>query len=146
MVTNRNGLVLAAERLDAPGAWQMPQGGIEEGEDPEAAALRELEEETGIREIRLLSETDGWLRYDLPPDVRDSVWNGRFVGQAQKWFAMLFNGNDSDIRLDGKHAEFRTWKWMDADALVNLVVDFKKPLYQAIFAEFAPVITGLRNK
>jgi len=147
VLANTDGLVFAGQRIDTQGdAWQMPQGGIEEGEDPEAAALRELEEETEIREVRLLSETDGWLRYDLPPDVRDNVWNGRFVGQAQKWFAMLFNGDDSDIRLDGKHAEFRIWKWMDADALLNLVVDFKQPLYQAIFAEFATVITELRNK
>jgi len=144
MVVNGDGLVFAAERLDTPGAWQMPQGGIDEGEDPFKAALRELEEETGIRSVHLLAESDGWLLYDLPPHLQGKVWKGRFIGQAQKWYALRFDGNDSEIRLDGAHAEFGAWQWLNAAALPDLIVGFKQPLYRAIVAEFAAVVAEQR--
>lgn len=140
MLLNASGQVFVAERLDAPGAWQMPQGGIDVDEAPFPAAVRELEEETGVRRASLLAESRGWLRYDLPEDLRQKVWKGRFKGQAQKWFAMAFDGEDSEIDLAGDHAEFSAWQWIAAVRLPSLIVEFKRPLYEAVLAEFQPVI------
>lgn len=143
MLLNRKGLVFAAERIDTPGAWQMPQGGIDAGEDPRTAAHRELAEETGIERAAILAESAGWLCYDLPPELRGKVWQGRFVGQAQKWFAMRFDGVDADIRIGGAHAEFSAWQWIAPDRLPALIVGFKQPVYEAVLAEFAPAIAAL---
>jgi putative (di)nucleoside polyphosphate hydrolase len=134
MLLNRNGEVFVAQRADTPGAWQMPQGGIDEGESPAAAAGRELAEETGITEAGAVAETD-WLAYDLPPEIADRIWGGRYRGQKQKWFAMRFRGRDQDIRLeDGDHPEFTAWRWLPVDRLVPLIVGFKRPLYEQVVA------------
>ncbi len=142
MLLNREGRAFVAERIDTPGAWQMPQGGIDAGEAPIAAARRELAEETGIDRVTILAESAGWLSYDLPADLRGRVWQGRYVGQAQKWFAMRFEGADADIRIDGAHAEFSAWRWIAPERLPALIVDFKRPLYKAVLAEFATEIVA----
>lgn len=138
MVLNRQGLVFVGCRVDQRAeAWQMPQGGIDEGEDPRRAALRELAEETGIEDATIIGESRGWLRYDLPPDLADTVWKGRFRGQAQKWYALRYLGGDDGIRLDAHEREFDEWRWVPVADLPALIVPFKRPLYEQVMAEFA---------
>jgi len=141
---NGAGHVFSAKRIDTPGdAWQMPQGGIDGAESPREAALRELEEEIGTAEATILAETHDWLSYDLPPDLQGRVWGGRFRGQRQKWFAMRFTGRDADIDLTRHHPEFSEWRWMDLEDLPRLIVPFKRPLYEAVAAEFLPLARRL---
>ncbi|ABC22031.1 RNA pyrophosphohydrolase [Rhodospirillum rubrum] len=137
MLINARGQVFVARRLDSPEAWQMPQGGIDAGEDPETAAWREMEEEIGTRNALLLGETAGWLGYDLPEELRGRLWGGRFQGQRQKWFAFRFTGQDADINLATAHPEFDAWRWVDVDTLVALIVPFKRPVYEQVVAELA---------
>ncbi len=135
---NRDGKVLIAERIDTPGAWQMPQGGIDADEEPWPAALRELREEIGTAKAEALGETD-WLRYDLPPELVNHVWHGRYRGQEQKWFAARFTGVDSDIDLTGDaKPEFNAWRWTDLAELPSLIVPFKRALYTRIVTAFTP--------
>lgn len=138
MLVNRAGLVFVARRIDTTEeAWQMPQGGIDAGETPAEAALRELEEETGTGKAEIIAESRGWLTYDLPEPLRDRVWRGRYRGQKQKWFLCRFTGDDSDIDLDrGAHPEFSAWRWVEPEALPRLIVPFKRGLYRAVLAEF----------
>ncbi len=135
---DRRGRVFVARRIDTTAeAWQLPQGGIDSGENPCAAVLRELEEEIGTAKARILGESRGWLAYDLPPVLAARAWGGRFRGQKQKWFALRFTGRASDIRLDaGPHPEFSAWKWVPLEDLPRRIVAFKRPLYQALVAEF----------
>ena len=141
VLLNREGLVFVAQRIDTPGeAWQMPQGGIDPGETPRDAALRELKEETGTDRAELLAESREWLTYDLPPKLGAKVWKGRYKGQCQKWFVLRFLGEDSDIDLEGEMPEFSAWRWVPAAQLPDLIVGFKRPLYRAILAEFAEVL------
>lgn len=136
---NREGLVFVARRIDTEmEAWQMPQGGIDAGEDPVTAALRELEEEVGTNKAEIIAETKDWLQYDLPPDLVGKVWKGRYRGQRQKWFAMRFLGDDADINLETEHPEFCAWKWERLERLPNLIVPFKRKIYQDIVSEFLP--------
>jgi putative (di)nucleoside polyphosphate hydrolase len=135
MLIARSGQVFVGRRLDTPDAWQMPQGGIDEGETPEAAALRELEEEIGTARARLLAHTAGWLHYDLPDHLMGKAWGGRYRGQAQKWFAARFTGADADINLATRHPEFDAWQWVPARELPRLIVPFKRPIYEAVLAE-----------
>lgn len=136
---NRQGLVFVARRIDTEmEAWQMPQGGIDEGEDPATAALRELEEEVGTNKAEIIAETKDWLQYDLPHDLIGKVWKGRYRGQRQKWFAMRFLGDDTDINLETEHPEFCAWKWERLERLPNLIVPFKRKIYQDIVSEFLP--------
>jgi len=136
---NREGLVFVARRIDTEmEAWQMPQGGIDEGEDPATAALRELEEEVGTNKAEIIAETKDWLQYDLPHDLIGKVWKGRYRGQRQKWFAMRFLGDDADINLETEHPEFCAWKWERLERLPNLIVPFKRKIYQDIVSEFLP--------
>ena len=135
---NRDGLVFVARRIDTEmEAWQMPQGGIDEGEDPAVTALRELEEEIGTNKAEIIAESSGWLTYDLPPELVGKVWKGRYRGQTQKWFAMRFLGEDNDINLETAHPEFCAWRWERLERLPNLIVPFKRKLYQDIVSEFA---------
>ncbi|MCB1404774.1 MAG: RNA pyrophosphohydrolase [Rhodobacteraceae bacterium] len=145
VLINHDGLIFAAQRLDAPkllgqpvAAWQMPQGGIDEGEDPRAAALRELEEEIGVPPalVQLVAETPDWLTYDLPLDVVPRIWKGRYRGQKQKWYLMRFLGRDDQIDLDQEHPEFSEWRWIDADGMIEAIVPFKRDIYRQVVEAF----------
>jgi putative (di)nucleoside polyphosphate hydrolase len=138
MLLNHAGHVFVGQRIDTPGAWQMPQGGIEKGENPRAAARRELKEETGIDHAEFLAESRDWLRYELPVELRGKVWGGRYRGQRQKWFAMRFTGSDEQIDLATDHPEFDAWKWVPAERLPDLIVPFKRQLYIDVLAELGP--------
>lgn len=141
---NPSGLVLVAHRLGMPmhegpdGGWQLPQGGIDDGEAPRDAVLRELEEEVGTARAEIIGEHPDWLTYDLPPHLVGVAWNGRFRGQMQRWFALRFLGQDSDIRLDAHHEqEFDAWRWAPLHRLPNLAVGFKRPVYEVLAESFA---------
>ena len=141
LLLNARNRVFVAQRINFPGeAWQMPQGGIDTGESPREAALRELEEEIGTAKAEFLAETKGWLAYDFPTELRNRVWRGRFQGQRQKWFALRFTGRDSDINLATAHPEFSAWKWIEPDELPRLVVPFKRQVYLDLLAEFRPLL------
>ena len=133
-----DGRVFVGERIDTPGAWQMPQGGIDAGETAQNAALRELEEETGVPAglVSVEAETASWLRYDLPDDLLGKVWKGRYRGQEQKWFLVRFHGSDSDIRIDTRHPEFSRWEWADAHDVPRRIVPFKRAVYDQVMSEF----------
>jgi putative (di)nucleoside polyphosphate hydrolase len=146
MVLNADGRAWIGRRLpkwigDKSGyIWQMPQGGISAGEEPAAAALRELEEETSIRSVEVLAEASEWLSYELPEHLLGVALKGRYRGQRQKWFAMRFTGQDSDIDIsarNGHKAEFEAWRWADLEELPRLIVPFKRPIYEAVIREFA---------
>ncbi|MGI4952564.1 MAG: RNA pyrophosphohydrolase [Janthinobacterium lividum] len=140
---NAHGLVFVARRADMPnaesaaGGWQLPQGGIDDDEDPELAVLRELEEEIGTSNAVVVGEHPEWLTYDLPPDLLGRTLGGRFRGQRQRWFALRFTGRDGDIRLDlDPHPEFDAWRWAALDELPGLAVAFKRPIYETLAGSF----------
>lgn len=139
MLINAQNCVWVGQRSDRfQDAWQMPQGGIDAGEDPRVAALRELEEETGITEslVEIIAESDGWLPYDLPHDVVPKFWGGKYRGQEQKWYLMRFLGTDTDVNIATKHPEFSNWCWQPAGDLVEKVVPFKREVYTRVLEEF----------
>lgn len=138
VLMNRAGLVFAGQRIDMPGAWQMPQGGIDGDETPHEAALRELVEETGVPTdlVEVVAETPDWVYYDLPPELLGKIWKGRFGGQRQKWLLLRFLGQDGDIRIDTEHPEFDRWQWMPADALLDNIVPFKRAVYAEVLDAF----------
>ena len=143
LLFNARRLVFVGQRIDmVQEAWQMPQGGIDRGEDPRDTALRELEEETGVTpdKVEILAETREWLRYDLPPYLVNRVWRGRYRGQKQKWFAARFLGTDADVDIDTAHPEFSDWRWSPVGELAANAVPFKRALYEAVIAEFRPVL------
>lgn len=142
MLLNDRNLVFVAQRLDSRAeAWQMPQGGIDRGEAPRNAALRELREEIGTDRAEIVAECSSWLTYDLPAQLVPQVWRGRYRGQRQKWFAMRFLGEDSDIDLEAHQSpEFSVWCWTAPERLPALIVPFKRRLYEAVLEEFAGLI------
>ena len=134
---NHAGKVFVGERIDTPGAWQMPQGGIDEGEDLNIAAFRELKEEIGTDKASILTIMEDKICYDLPPHLLNKLWNGKYAGQEQTWIAMRFEGQDSDIRLDAdSHPEFSQWQWVDLDKTLNLIVPFKRKTYEILIENF----------
>ena len=138
---NAKGEIFAGQRLDATvAAWQMPQGGIDDGEKPREAAYRELWEETGVTadKVEFLSKTADWVTYDLPPELLGKVWGGQYRGQKQKWFLFRFTGSDADIRIDSEHPEFARWRWIGAAEMIASIVPFKRAVYEAVLAEFRP--------
>lgn len=138
MLLNNQNQVFVAKRIDtAVEAWQMPQGGIDQGEDPKEAAIRELEEETGIRDTQVIAEYEGWLTYDLPDELYGKVWKGKFGGQTMKWYVMRFNGNENDINIETAHPEFSEWKWTEISNLPDMIVPFKKDIYQKLADKFS---------
>ena len=140
MLFDARGRVFVGRRIDTPDAWQMPQGGIDDGESPETAALRELEEEIGTAAAVIEAATAGWLTYDLPDHLVGKLWGGRWRGQRQKWFACRFTGADHDIRLETTHPEFDAWRWVGIDDLTSLIVPFKKAIYAAVIEELGPAV------
>ena len=139
MLVNREGKVWVGQRLDSKlEAWQMPQGGLDEGEDPQDGALRELEEETGIRRdlVEIVARCPRELTYDLPEDLVGVVWKEKWRGQRQTWFLARFLGTDDDVNLQTAHPEFRAWRWSDVDDLPAMIVPFKKKLYEEVIAAF----------
>ena len=144
MLLNAQGLVWIGRRFqkqndDGVGHWwQMPQGGIDAGEEPAVAAMRELEEETAVRSAEIIAEAPDWYNYDLPEHLIGHSWKGKYRGQTQKWFAMRFTGQDSEINLapPGHKQEFNQWRWAKMNEMLDLIVPFKKPVYEKVFAAF----------
>jgi len=140
MLLNRDGKVFVGQRIDnSLEAWQMPQGGIDEGEDAEAAAIREVGEETGIAPdlVEIVARSHEDLFYDLPLDLIGKVWKGRYRGQRQTWFLMRFLGEDADIDIMTEHPEFRAWKWADPAELPTMIMPFKRALYEQVLELFS---------
>ena len=138
---NNDGLVFAGRRIDSRAeAWQMPQGGIDAGESPLQACMREMREEIGTNTAELVSQHDEWLYYDIPLPLADRLWQGRYKGQKQKWMALRFTGDDSDINIATEEPEFCEWKWLSPHDLVDLAVPFKRDVYQNVLAAFAPYL------
>ena len=150
MLLNAQGHVFVGRRADRAGApegvgtwWQMPQGGIDEGEDPEAGARRELQEETGVRNARFIARTRNWYTYDLPSELLGVAWGGRYRGQKQMWFAARFEGEDGEIDIGpraGHEQEFDAWRWVKMAELPGLVVPFKREVYTSVIGEFSPLV------
>lgn len=137
MILNDAGEVFVGQRIDRnEAAWQMPQGGIDEGETPEKALERELKEEIGTTKVQILSKSSDWLYYELPLHVQSKMWEGRFRGQKQIWFALRFLGEDQDININTDQPEFKAWKWVPYQNLLEIAVPFKKDIYMAVIQEF----------
>ena len=133
VVINSDNKVFVAKRIDNPkNLWQMPQGGVDNGEDYLTAAYRELEEETSIKNVDLIKELDGLISYKLPKNLLGVIWKGKYRGQEQKWFVMRFLGQDSEINIKTKNPEFCEWKWIDLEKITDLVVDFKLHVYEDV--------------
>jgi putative (di)nucleoside polyphosphate hydrolase len=146
MLINAHGQVFVGQRIDSTlEAWQMPQGGLDPGEEPRDGALRELHEETGIPpdKVEVIACAPRTFDYDLPPDLVGKLWKGRYRGQRQTWFLCRYLGRDEEIDLATPEPEFRAWKWADLDQLAELIVPFKRQLYLDVVAEFAPAVRGL---
>lgn len=144
---NAQAQVWVGQRIDNPSpAWQMPQGGLDPAEDPADAAVRELEEETGVSPslTEPLGGGERWLRYDFPEDLRKQLWRGSYIGQQQKWYGMRFLGTDADINIETEHPEFGAWQWVELEETVDLIVPFKRALYTQIVETFLPIRDRLR--
>lgn len=137
MVFNDQKKIFVGKRIDNQEAWQMPQGGVDQNEDCETAAKRELFEETGIQSIRIIKKSSNEYIYDLPEHLIGKIWKGKYKGQKQEWFLIKFLGPDSEININQKHPEFNEWKWVNINDLPNLIVSFKKNLYLSVIEEFS---------
>ena len=142
IVLNKNNKIFVAKRIDNPkNFWQMPQGGVDKGEDFLKAAYRELEEETSIKNVELVKELEGTITYELPDHLLGIIWKGKYRGQKQKWFLMKFLGNDKEINIKTKNPEFLDWKWIDLETLTNVVVDFKLHVYKELKEKIKKIIS-----
>jgi putative (di)nucleoside polyphosphate hydrolase len=147
MLVGNDDRVFVARRIDMPSeAWQMPQGGIDEGETPRQAAMRELREEIGTDKADILAESPDWRDYDLPDELLGKIWDGRYRGQTQKWFLLRFTGTDADIDIDTEEPEFLAWQWAEMARVPDLIVPFKRSIYRDVVAEFAPLIERMRRR
>jgi len=144
LLLNAEGQVFVGRRIDtakeSDNIWQMPQGGIDKGETPDAAALRELREEVGTDKAEIIAESRNWLHYDLPDHLVGKVWKGRYRGQKQRWFALRFLGRDGDIDIATEHPEFDAWRWVDLEDVPGMVVPFKRDTYRAVVSEFRELL------
>ena len=141
VVLNKQNKVFVAKRIDNPkNFWQMPQGGVDEGENFLNAAYRELEEETSIKKVKLIQELEGTITYELPDRLLGIIWKGKYRGQKQKWFLMRFNGEDNEINIKTKNPEFLDWKWIEIDQLTEVVVDFKLHVYKELKKKIKKII------
>ena len=141
IVLNKVNKVFVAKRIDNPkNFWQMPQGGVDEGQDSLKAAYRELEEETSIKNVDLIKELDGMITYELPERLLGIIWKGKYRGQKQKWFVMKFVGEDKEINIKTKNPEFLDWKWIDLDQMTEVVVDFKLHVYKELKEKVKKII------
>jgi putative (di)nucleoside polyphosphate hydrolase len=141
IVLNKDNKVLVAKRIDNPkNFWQMPQGGVDEGEDFLKAAYRELEEETSIKNVELIKELEGTITYELPDRLLGIIWKGKYRGQKQKWFLMRFTGDDNEINIKTKNPEFLDWKWIELDQITEIVVDFKLHVYKELKEKVKKII------
>ena len=141
VLIDARGMVFAGQRIDNPApAWQMPQGGIDDGEKPRKAALRELWEETGVTDdlVEFIAKTDDWVTYDLPAELLGKVWGGKYRGQRQKWFLFRFLGQDDQVNIATEHPEFDRWQWSRADEMLASIVPFKRAVYDQVVKEFRP--------
>lgn len=143
---NAKGLVFTARRIDTkPDAWQFPQGGIDEGEDPVRAVFREMKEEIGVDDAVILEETKDWLTYDLPPHLLGKAWGGLYRGQRQKWYALSLTGDETMIDINTEHPEFDAWRWFPLEEIEAQIVPFKRALYHEIVEAFLPLSRKLRS-
>ena len=142
VVLNKKNQVFVGKRIDNPGnSWQMPQGGVDKNENFFQAAKRELEEETGIKSVKLIKELDGWFKYDLPQYLLGKIWKGKYRGQKQKWFVMRFVGKETEININTKKPEFLDWKWVDLDDLPKIAVKFKLDVYKSLKQEVSKILS-----
>ena len=147
ILLNKNNQVFVAKRIDNPrDYWQMPQGGVDKNESYIEAAIRELEEETGVKSIKLIEELDGFHTYHLPKDLLGIIWKGKYKGQIQKWYCMRFEGSDDEININTKKPEFLDWKWTEIDKITDHVVDFKLNIYKDIKKKVKKILSSINSR
>ena len=143
LINNKNKVFVGQRVKESSEAWQMPQGGIDEGENPDQALMREVLEEIGTDNIEIIGVSSDWYQYDIPKQFAPLWWGGKYIGQKQKWYLAKFLGKDSEININTEIPEFISWKWVDVEELPELIVSFKKKLYQDLVEEFKPIIDKL---